>query len=734
VAVLVGDFVGDSLPDLAVGHRDGSVTFLQGTPGGHFLARPDLTVTGLGTITGLAAGTLDGDSDNEIAVSSSSGVTVLNNHHQSPAVPISNGNFATGLSGWTASGPVIASNGVAQLQESSTTLLTSLQQSFVVPARPQSLSFDLVALGLEDPAGGLPDAFEASLLDAAQNSVVPTFRAEATSFFNANPGGAVSTAQGVTFDGRHVTLDISHLTPGTTVTPNFDLVGNPPGVGSTASIGDVQVSQQAVAETFTATSLPGPFGSPAGIAVADVDGDGHADVVVTDAALNQLLVFNGDGSGNFTRSTLDLSGYGTGAGALAAAPLTAGDNIADVALALSRSNQLLSPLVYDTTPPQATVVNPAAGQILNVSISQIVVQFSEPVRDTGPSGAHSASNPASYTLFDVTTGQPVNIASVSYNPATLQAVLQVAAGSAPLADGNYQVTVKGADPSNSIQDLAGNPLAGGQDVSSTFTIETAAPVVQGLSFSPNILWPPNHKFVTVTATLNLSDPLDPHPSVTLVSITSNEGNIADEVQNAQFGTDDRTFDLLSEREGTGTGRVYTITYLVRNAAGNGRLVAGYVVVPHDQGQENGQWLLSTLPDPTPPGTSSLVTSTVTAINNNTLQVGTPVSGNIAQAGQVDVWSFQGSAGQQLFFNALSGSATVLHWALSDAAGNVLFSSSFQDHDTLTLGASGTYYLTVDARSGGTSPYQMEVWNVPAPSTTAITLGQEVNGSLNVPGQ
>ena len=98
---------------------------------------------------------------------------------------------------------------------------------------------------------------------------------------------------------------------------NFDLVGNPPGSGSTASIANVQVSQQPAADTFSTTALAGPFGSPASIAVADVDGDGHADVVVTDTGLNQLLVFNGNGSGGFTRSALPLSSYGTGAGALA---------------------------------------------------------------------------------------------------------------------------------------------------------------------------------------------------------------------------------------------------------------------------------------------------------------------------------------------------------------------------------------------------------------------------------
>src|SRR5262249_29597643 len=258
VAVTAGDFLADGLPDLAVGHRDGPVTFFQGLPGGQFLARPHLTLHGLGSITGLAVGNFDGDSDNEIAVSSATGVTILNNHHQPPALPIANGNFAAGLTGWTVNGPVTADNGVAQLREGST-LLTSLQKTFLVPAHPTTLSFDLVAAGWEDPAGGVPAAFEASLLDAGGNSVVPTFEPQATSFFNVNPGGHVSTAPGVTFDGRHVTLDVSHLTPGTGVTLSFDLVGNPPGTASTASVGNVQVASQPAAETFTPTPLPAPL-------------------------------------------------------------------------------------------------------------------------------------------------------------------------------------------------------------------------------------------------------------------------------------------------------------------------------------------------------------------------------------------------------------------------------------------------------------------------------------------
>jgi len=40
--------------------------------------------------------------------------------------------------------------------------------------------------------------------------------------------------------------------------------------------------------------------------------------------------------------------------------------------------------------------------------------------------------------------------------------------------------------------------------------------------SPEFLWPANHKYVTVKATVNVSDNLDPSPTFTLKSVVSNE--------------------------------------------------------------------------------------------------------------------------------------------------------------------------------------------------------------------
>jgi len=94
--------------------------------------------------------------------------------------------------------------------------------------------------------------------------------------------------------------------------------------------------------------------------------------------------------------------------------------------------------------------------------------------------------------------------------------------------------------------------------------------------------------VTITANVQASDTCDPNPTVTLVSITSNEpdnglgdGDTPNDIQGAELGTDDRSFALRAERSGTGTGRLYTVTYQAKDRAGKTSTTAAQVVVPHD---------------------------------------------------------------------------------------------------------------------------------------------------------
>ncbi len=120
-----------------------------------------------------------------------------------------------------------------------------------------------------------------------------------------------------------------------------------------------------------------------------------------------------------------------------------------------------------------------------------------------------------------------------------------------------------------------------------FVADVTPPTIQ-VSVSPSILNPPDHRLVSILASVTVQDNLDPNPTVELVSITANEpvngkgdGNTESDIEDAAFGTDDREFTLRAERSGTNSGRVYTITYRARDAAGNATLATATVTVPHD---------------------------------------------------------------------------------------------------------------------------------------------------------
>jgi hypothetical protein len=120
------------------------------------------------------------------------------------------------------------------------------------------------------------------------------------------------------------------------------------------------------------------------------------------------------------------------------------------------------------------------------------------------------------------------------------------------------------------------------------TVTDTTPPVANLDVSPSTLWPPNHKMVDIAAGLDVHDcgPV----TVSLLSVTSNEpdngtgdGDTDGDIQGADIGTDDRSFQLRAERSGHGSGRVYTVVYRIVDAGGLSTDVTKTVRVPHDQG-------------------------------------------------------------------------------------------------------------------------------------------------------
>lgn len=112
------------------------------------------------------------------------------------------------------------------------------------------------------------------------------------------------------------------------------------------------------------------------------------------------------------------------------------------------------------------------------------------------------------------------------------------------------------------------------------TVEDTVAPAFSVTMTPSVIWPPDNKLKTVSATIQASDACDASPRVELMSIASNEPLAASDIQGAAFGTDDRTFQLRATRAGKGSGRIYTITYRVTDAAGNSTVQVVQVVVPH----------------------------------------------------------------------------------------------------------------------------------------------------------
>jgi hypothetical protein len=128
----------------------------------------------------------------------------------------------------------------------------------------------------------------------------------------------------------------------------------------------------------------------------------------------------------------------------------------------------------------------------------------------------------------------------------------------------------------------------GNTTSTTFavTVVDTTPPTLSVSPTPHMLWPPNHKLVTVQVTASVADIADPNPVVTLLSATSNEpdsGLDSEDIPNDIGIINDQTFQLRAERSDQGNGRIYTITYEATDASGNSTTATATVTVPLNQG-------------------------------------------------------------------------------------------------------------------------------------------------------
>lgn len=463
VSVVTGQFVGNASPDLAVAHSDGTITFFVGDGSGGFTQHSSQTILNVdgsspALIRSVAVSDLNGDGESDLLVTAGDTAVVLRNDADSlSSGPIANGRFDEGLTGWTTQivghtdsrrpGVISGLNGFAEFTENES-FITSLQQTFVVPDSPQTLSFDLRLLALQHSSTGISDAFEVSLLDSLNNSLVPAHLPQATSFFNVNSDGRVSLASGVTFNGTTVTLDISGLTAGAEPTLIFDLIGHPPESASRVVLDNVVIAAERItAETFSVVTLPGSFQNASGGATGDVNGDGRIDVLVTDRATSSLLVFSSVSGDAFLRSDISLTGFGFSPISVIAADLASGGPGNDVAVGLFESSVVVSGMPVDRIFPTAILLSPLANVVNAGAGNQMIVEFSERVRDNGSAGSNSVTSLNAWRLteagddgtFGTVDDNLISLQSVSYNAGSRRATVMLA--DAVFPDGMYQLTM-----------------------------------------------------------------------------------------------------------------------------------------------------------------------------------------------------------------------------------------------------------------------------------------------------
>jgi hypothetical protein len=115
-------------------------------------------------------------------------------------------------------------------------------------------------------------------------------------------------------------------------------------------------------------------------------------------------------------------------------------------------------------------------------------------------------------------------------------------------------------------------------------VDTTPPSISSVTASPDILWPANHKMVTVEVDLTVTDACDENVAdgCKIVSVASNEpingpddGNTAPDYEI----TGNLTLNLRAERSGTGNGRIYTVSLACTDASGSSSTQAVVVTVP-----------------------------------------------------------------------------------------------------------------------------------------------------------
>lgn len=785
----VGDFLGDDATDLVVVSASGKIVFFQGDGLGGFLQDDSATITVPGAINDIVAADFDLDGDADLAIALADRVRVLRNDGERFAPPvITNGSFDQGLAGWKTAaighgelfaGTVDTAAGVAKLIENNS-FLTTLSQEFVVPPSAATLSFDLVSSSF-DPVtvNHLPDAVDVSLLDASGTPLIATFAAHATSFMNIDATGELSTAEGVTVQGATYTVDLEGIAAGTKATFILDLVGNVPGTRSTAVVDNVRVTSTAMRlPRFSPIELDTTPLSISTLAACHLNEDPWSDLVTTNDAFDHAGFVNQEGSFQFV-------------GIHQTAPVEAQPVIADS----ESESQNSPPAAAPIQPTKFYVVDGADGNIYHyASTGAPNGQAALADRNATARGITSARDQdqlwvvddrrqvtivdrqSSTTLGSWTASElemPEGIATdgtdiwmidaaanriFAYaNAASWREGVYASSSSFLLDYDNQQptgLTTNGTvlwvtddqDDAVYVYDTSGKLIGSWQ-----LDARNCSPAGITMDSSNSTLWVVDRADHTIYGYAEASSLRTGRTaSSSRFPLAANNRvptDIADPVFNIQVGDvvvgeivtpdqiDEYRFDVVAGQ------RLY---FDVLNV--NGQLVwtalspSGKTLFSRtlrDEStmviDESGEFTILINRAANRTGSYSFAVVDVPVNPVTQISMGQIAGGNIDVVGESFEFSFTGEAGQQVFFNVLSGGLS-LQWKLTSPSGAELFSTAYADRGPLELPEDGTYALSINERDDRLEEFAFQLVEVPSEDPKTITVAELVSGDIRIPGQ
>jgi len=111
-------------------------------------------------------------------------------------------------------------------------------------------------------------------------------------------------------------------------------------------------------------------------------------------------------------------------------------------------------------------------------------------------------------------------------------------------------------------------------------LDTTPPMINALSADPDVLWPPNHKWVDVQISADITDACG-EVDWRVIDVSSNQEDPTSPPDCVITGG--RTLKLRAERREPGGDRIYTVTIQAMDQSGNlSEPASTAVVVPHSR--------------------------------------------------------------------------------------------------------------------------------------------------------